>query len=103
MEANEILDTSVAMERTQGLVTMFTLIEYPSALSKDFTAVYSGAQDYSRAVEIAQALQAACRPIGANDMLIAAFCINRKVTLLTKDKDFASILKVAPQFSLKLL
>ena len=91
MEKKEILDTSVAIERKEGTITIFTAIEYPSSLKKTFEFVFPEIPDYLKSVEIAGKLQEKGRPVGAVDMLIAAMCINRSAMLLTKDNDFQII------------
>ncbi|MBI2130326.1 hypothetical protein HYU10_01005 [Candidatus Woesearchaeota archaeon] len=91
MEEKEILDTSVAIERKEGTITIFTAIEYPSSLKKSFEFVFPEIPDYLKSVEIAGKLQEKGMPVGAVDVLIAAMCINRSAMLLTKDNDFQII------------
>ncbi len=101
METQEILDTSVAIERSSGNITIFTALEYPSALSKKFTIIFPDVLDYTQAIQLAQLLKLKGTPVGAVDMMIAAICLNKKWRLLTKDKDFKDIAAVAPELEVK--
>ena len=101
MEKSEILDTSVAIDRHEGYITTFTAIEYPPCLHRQFQIISPETIDYVKAIHIANRLRSAGRPIGAIDILIAAMCINREATLVTKDGDFETIKKEFPELQLK--
>ena len=103
MEAKEILDTSVAMERKDGAITVFTAIEYPSSLKKSFGFVLPEIPDYIKSVEIANKLKEKGSPIGAVDIIIAAMCLNRSAVLLTKDNDFQIVANIFPEFKFRKL
>jgi predicted nucleic acid-binding protein len=102
METNEILDTSIAIERKNGTVTIFTAVEHPPVARKDFTILFPEALDYVKAVEIANKLREVGKPIGAIDILIAAMCLNRSSLLITKDADFKIIQDIHGEFRLKI-
>ncbi|MAF35129.1 hypothetical protein CMO91_04760 [Candidatus Woesearchaeota archaeon] len=103
MEANEILDTSVAVERKKGTVTVFTLIEYPNASKKDFDVIIPDMDDYTKSIEIANTLRELGTPVGAIDILIASMCLNKGKSLLAKDKDFIRISKAVPELDVALV
>lgn len=103
MEKNEILDTSVAIRRKEGIITILNVLEYANSLKKLFTVLLPDSQDYAKAIEISQSLLQQGTPIGAMDMLIAAMAMNRKTTLITKDKDFRQIQKAFSAFSVEFL
>jgi len=103
MEEKEILDTSVAMERKEGSITVFTAIEYPSSLKKPFDFIFPEIQDYMKSVEIANKLKEKGNPVGAVDIMIASVCLNRSAMLLTKDADFQIINDNFPEFKFRKL
>ncbi|MEK6963854.1 MAG: PIN domain-containing protein [Nanoarchaeota archaeon] len=101
METNEILDTSVAIDRKEGVVTIFTFIEHTPSSKKGFEAEIPRYSDYQRAIRLAEQLRAKGTPVGAMDIIIAAMCLNRSATVVTKDKDFDVIKKVVPELKVK--
>ncbi len=101
MEKKEILDTSVAIERKEGIVSVFTVVEHPPSLNK-FEILFPDNQDYIKAIEISNKLREKGKPMGAVDILIAAICLNREAKLITKDKDFNIIKTIFPEFKLKI-
>ncbi len=103
MEKNQILDTSVAIEKQEGVITLFTVIEYPPSLTKGFEVIVPEGLDYTKAIEIASRLRRIGKPIGAVDTIIAAMCINRSSKLVTKDTDFRHVKEVFPEFDFKLV
>ena len=100
MEEKEILDTSVAINRKEGIVTIFTVIEYPKAI-ESFEIIFPETQDYVKGIEIAANLRKKGTPIGAIDTLIAAICLNRKAVLVTSDNDFKQIKEIYSEFKIK--
>ncbi len=103
MERAQILDTSVAIERDHGVVTVFTAIEYPSVLEQDFEILWPTNEDIAKAVELSAGLYKIGKPIPAPDVLIASMVILRKLCLLTKDKHFAYVKEIEPQFEYKMV
>ena len=101
MEKKEILDTSVAIESNEGLISLFTVIEHPPSIDK-FEILFPDNVDYIKAIEISNKLREKGKPIGAIDILIAAMCLNRNAKLITKDKDFAIVKAFFPEFEFKL-
>ena len=98
MGKSEILDTSTAFERQEGVITIFTAVEYPRGLQKRFEVVYPTLEDYDKAIIIAQRLQSIGKPIGGIDILIAAMCINRSAILVTKDSHYLNVVEVEEEF-----
>jgi len=96
METNEILDTSVAIGKNEGIVTIFTVIEHPPCSRKNFDILFPDMQDYLTSVEIATKLREKGTPVGAIDILIAAMGLNRSATIVAKDTDFSMIRLVVP-------
>ena len=103
METQEILDTSIAIERPEGTITLFTAIEYPPSLKKSFDVIIPEIEDYIKAIEIADKLRSIGKPIGAIDIIIAAMCLNRSLKLITKDGDFKSVKSVFPELVLEVV
>lgn len=102
METIEILDTSVAMRRKDGVITIFTVIEYPPCNTNSFDVLVPEMMDYITAIEIAQKLRKKGKPIGSTDIIIAAMCLNRSAELVTKDNDFKNIKEEYADFKLKI-
>ena len=101
MEANEILDTSSAIEKQEGVITVFTIIEHPPCSDKYFDILFPDTDDYVVALEIASDLRRQGTPVGAVDILIAAMCINRGAKLVSLDKDFEKIQRVCPDLRIR--
>ncbi len=101
MDANQIFDTSVAIGKKEGIITVFTAVEYPTSSNREFEIVFPEMLDYLKAIEIGRLLQEKGTMIGAIDILIASMCVNREAVLVTKDKDFESVQKVMPSFLVK--
>ena len=102
MEKDEILDTSVAIERDEGVITLFSLIEHPPSINK-FEILFPDLEDYSKAIQISEGLRKIGKPIDAIDILISAMCLNRKNKLITKDKDFIFVKDIFHEFKLELV
>lgn len=100
MGTDQLFDTSVAMGRSDGLITVFTVVEFPPAAKRPFEIVYPETMDYVKAIVIADSLRKIGRPAGAIDTIIAAICVNRSLELVTKDTGFKSIKEVVPELSL---
>lgn len=103
METSEILDTSVAMTRKEGVITIFTLIEFPPSAKRSFDILLPELEDYAKAAEISGILRTHGSSIGAIDILLASMCLNRFARLLTKDYDFMTVKKFFPDFQVELL
>jgi predicted nucleic acid-binding protein len=101
MEKKEILDTSIAIESKEGMISIFTVIEHPPSISR-FEIIFPEDMDYMKAIEISNKLREIGKPIGAIDIIIAAMCLNRNSKLITKDKDFEIIKRIFPDFLLGL-
>ena len=101
METSEILDTSVAIERREGTITVLTLFEHPPCNKKSFDIIFPEIQDYAKALDIATLLREKGTPLGAIDIILAAMCLNRTMKLITKDKDFKVIQSRVPEFQCK--
>ena len=103
METSEILDTNIVMDRKEGVVTVFSLIEYPPSNSANFDTIFPETIDYVKAIDIALLLRKKGKMMGAIDIIIAAMCLNRSLTLTTKDKDFKAVKDSFPEFKLNLI
>jgi tRNA(fMet)-specific endonuclease VapC len=103
MGESEIFDTSLALERKEGNITLFSVIEHPPFRNKQFHVFFPEGIDYIKGIEIAEKLRAKGKPIGAIDILIAAMCINRSVKLLSKDNHFSFIGELFPEFKFQIL
>ena len=103
METKEIFDTSVAMSKDSGLVTIFSVVEYPPCSDKSFDVIFPDIMDYMKSIEIANKLRKIGKTIGAIDIMIASMCLNRSAKLITKDKDFKVIREIFSNFDFDLL
>jgi len=101
VETNEILDTSVALDAKEGIITIFTLIEHPPCAEKFFDILFPETKDYVIALEIAKKLRQQGTPVGAIDMLIAAMALNRSLAVRTCDGNFKNIQVVMPELGLR--
>lgn len=84
-----------------GIITIFTLIEYPPCGEKLFDILFPETNDYVVAAELARKLRQQGTPVGAIDLLIAAMALNRSLVVRTSDNDFKKIQRVAPEFQLR--
>jgi len=101
METSELLDTSIALDSKEGIITIFTLIEHPPCSEKFFDIIFPETKDYVMAVEIARKLRKKGTPVGAIDMLIAAMAVNRSLAVRSNDRDFKHIQRIMPELKLK--
>ena len=82
-------------------ITSITLIEYPPIGNYERfkgRIYFIDEEDQIQAIRLQVNLRALGCPMSVGDLLIAAICINRDETLLTKDEDFLVIQKVEPSF-----
>jgi tRNA(fMet)-specific endonuclease VapC len=87
----------------KGLTTIFSIIEFPKALElKDLDVIYPTIDDYNESLRIAFTLLKKGKPLPAIDILIAAICIRRGLTLCTFEQHFINIKSVRNDFKLKL-
>lgn len=101
METGEILDTSAAIGRQTGTITVLTALEYPPSTKKSFTIISPETIDYVTAIDLADKLREKGKLIGAIDIIIAAICLNRSATLITKDKHFRNVKEIYPEFAFR--
>ena len=102
MEKSQVLDTSVLIEHVTGLTTVFGIVEYPPAI-ESCTVIFPEKEDYEKAIEIASQLRLKGTPIGCVDIIVASMCINRKLKLITKDKDYKRIQGVEKAFQVEFI
>lgn len=103
MEKDEILDTSIAIERRSGNITIFSVVEHPPCANKEFTVILPEIYDYTKSIQIASSLRQKGTPIGAIDILIAAICLNRNSALVTADGDFKLVKNAFPELQLRII
>ena len=86
----------------KGLTTIFNIIEFPKALElKDLEVIYPTIDDYKESLKISAALIKKEKPLPTIDILIAAICIRRDLTLSTLDQHFINIKSGRKDFKLK--
>lgn len=103
METDKVIDTNLLIEGDTGLTTIFNVIEYPKALERENTEViWPTRRDYLTAIEIMVGLLESGKPIPVIDVLISAICLNRKLTLVTRDHHFNYVKSVKEELSLKM-
>jgi tRNA(fMet)-specific endonuclease VapC len=87
----------------KGLTTIFNIIEFPKALElKDLDVIYPTIDDYNESLKISVALLKKGKPLPTIDVLIAAICLRRDLTLCTLDQHFINIKSVRNDFKLRL-
>lgn len=102
METDKVLDTNLLIDGETGVTTILNIIEYPKSLDKqDNSIIWPSRNDYLTAIEIMVLLLESGKPVPAIDVLLSAICINRNLTLVTKDKHFNYIKSVKDELSLE--
>jgi predicted nucleic acid-binding protein len=66
------------------------------------TVIYPVFEDYEEALEISQDLLRKGTPLQAVDLMTAAICVRRNLTLSTRDQDFANVKRVRNNFRFEL-
>ena len=102
MATPQVLDTSILIETKAGFTTIFSLIEYPKAINYEIEILWPEREDYILAIELMAALFNKGKPIPAIDALIASICLNRQLTLRTKDRHFLNIKEIKPDFKVEI-
>jgi tRNA(fMet)-specific endonuclease VapC len=102
METRKVIDTNLLIEGMTGLTTVLNVIEYPKALEENNELIWPVRDDYELAIEIMLGLLKSGKPVPAVDVLIAAICINRSLTLVTKDRHFEYIKDIREELSLEI-
>jgi tRNA(fMet)-specific endonuclease VapC len=88
----------------KGFTTIFNIIEYPKgAAFKELVIIYPTIEDYEESLNLATELLMKGTPLHAVDIMVAAMCIRRDLTLSTQDKDFANVKKVRSSFRFELI
>lgn len=88
----------------KGFTTILNIIESPKALElKNLGVIYPNVEDYDEALKISISLLRKGKPIPAVDILIAAICLRRGLTLLTGDEHFRHIKTVRKEFKMELV
>jgi tRNA(fMet)-specific endonuclease VapC len=89
-------------ESVNGFTTIFNIIEFPKALDlKELGVIYPTLDDYDEGLKISAALLTEGKPLPAVDILVAAMCVRRNLTLRTLDKHFTNVKKVRTNFKLE--
>ncbi len=104
MEESSIIDTSLLIEGKTGLTTAFNAVEYPKALEREgIEVLWPVRDDFLAAIAIMVDLLHVGKPVPAIDVLIAATCLQRGLTLSTKDQHFEIIKSLRPQLKVNML
>lgn len=114
MNSNKILisvvyDTSqlISFQKTgrtvvNGFTTIFSIIEFPKALTlKELAIIYPTSDDYDESLELSITLSKKGTPLQAVDIMVAAICIRRNLTLISKDDDFNAVASAVTDFRFK--
>ena len=87
----------------EGFTTIFNIIEFPKALDlKKLAVIYPTLDDYDESLKISAALLRKGVPLPAVDIMIAAVCLRRRLTLCTMDNHFTNVKAVRNDFKLEL-
>nr|HDO80728.1 PIN domain-containing protein [Candidatus Bathyarchaeota archaeon] len=103
----ELYDTNVIIEalkegrKINGYTTILNLVEFPKGLEVELGVLTPSIKDYLLAIEISQTMVEQGTPIPAVDTVISAVAINRKLTLVTKDKHFTLVQRAYPELKIK--
>ena len=65
--------------------------------------IYPDENDIIKAIELSKELYRIGKQVGAIDILIASMCINRGLTLKTKDNDFKQIKEIEKGFQVQIV
>ena len=65
--------------------------------------IYPDENDIIKAIELSKELYRIGKQVGAIDILIASMCINRGLTLKTKDNDFNQIKEIEKGFQVQIV
>jgi len=88
----------------RGFTTILNVVEFPKALDlKELGILYPAVEDYDEALKIAVSLLKIGKPVPAIDIMIAAICLRRGLSLLTADVHFTHIKLVKGEFNLRLI
>ncbi len=103
-DTNELIDFLKKGKRDlPGFTTVFNVVEFPKALDfEQLTVIYPELEDYEESVEISSELLQRGKPLPAIDILLAAMCIRRNLSLATRDSHFTAIKTVRKDFKLNL-
>jgi tRNA(fMet)-specific endonuclease VapC len=103
-DTNELIDNlKKGNANLSGFTTVFNVIEFPKALEfEQLAVVYPNLDDYQESIEITIMLLQRGTPLPAIDILVAAMCIRRELTLCTKDNHFTAIKAVRKNLKLEL-
>jgi len=104
MEEDKVLDTNLLIDGQTGLTTILNVIEYPKALERDgLSIIWPNRSDYLEAIELMTLLFQSGKTIPAIDVLLSAICLNRKKTLVTKDRHFEYVKAVKEDLLLEII
>jgi len=105
-----LYDTNILIEHARkpptpliGNTTIFNIIEFPPAAKiRGLKVIFPQPRDYENALKLSVKLLKQGKPIPTVDTLIAAICINRNLTLITRDTHFMNIRLVEEKFKVNL-
>ncbi|ASJ08368.1 PIN domain-containing protein [Thermococcus siculi] len=112
MEADKkrLYDTNVLIDTVKnknsledGYTTVLNLIEYPKGALLDLNLLIPTVKEYALAVELSEKLVKEGTPVPAVDIVLAAVSMFRGLTLVTKDRHFERIKKVAPELQVEIV
>ena len=103
-DTNELIDLLKKRKLDlTGFTTIYSLEEFHKALEfEELAVIYPDLEDYRESIEISSALLQSGNPLPAVDIMVAAMCIRRNLTLSTKDNNFSSIKSVRKNFKIEL-
>jgi len=103
MEKGKVIDINQLIDGKTGVTTILNVIEYPKSLEKEgLQVIWPTKSDYLTAIDLMVLLLEAGKPIPAIDVLLSAICLNRDMTLVTKDKHFEDVKSVKQELSLEI-
>jgi len=101
-DTNVIIEAVTSGEKLRGYTTILNVVEFPKATTLDLTVITPSLDDYLFSIKISQAMVERGTPIPAVDIVVAAVALNRRLTLLSRDKHFLFIQEAYPDLKLQM-
>jgi len=111
VESPRLYDTSAVIkliskekvEKIPGYITIYTVIEYPPALTAASEILYPTKEDYDTAIRWQIELRKKGNPLPSVDLIIMAIGYNNGYEIITMDKHFKYIKTVIEDVKLTIL
>lgn len=94
-----VYKTKNKKKKTEKLfTTVLNVIEFPIASQNDkLTILFASPESYLKAIEYSSLLRSVGTPIAAIDIMIGVLALEHDLTVVTDNKDFSLLSKIAPK------